>query len=309
MELVALSLPLLVGVMLFPSLVMLVCRRYRWAFVLLIINLLLNWYGQCFPLNILGSSNTNTATLKVLSFNCNLRPEVADYYGNVDAVADLILKEDADVVFLTENFHHKFDSLFRKIQAVYPYRSKSVNPCGNRLYCKYELLADSLMMDCKENPYAINYCIIKYNNQKVGVIGCHLSSNNYNSRMEYKTPENLLTIKQFQNYLWNILKVGKYRQEQVKTIVSLLDTEIPTVVVGDFNDVFGSPTLNTLERNGLKDSWWEGGFGYGATIHSPMPFRIDHILYNEKLKLEKISKLDNKALSDHDALVAEFEFQ
>lgn len=83
---------------------------------------------------------------------------------------------------------------------------------------------------------------------------------------------------------------------------------VPTIVMGDFNDVPGSPTLNILERAGLKDAWWEGGCGYGATIHHPLPYRIDHILHNDGLKLKSIKKIVTQDLSDHDALVARFVF-
>ncbi len=50
----------------------------------------------------------------------------------------------------------------------------------------------------------------------------------------------------------------------------------------------------------------KGGNGYGATFHHPLPYRIDHIFYNEGLKLKSIRKVDSQGLSDHDALVAEF---
>ena len=46
--------------------------------------------------------------------------------------------------------------------------------------------------------------------------------------------------------------------------------------------------------------------GYGATIQYLLPYRIDHIMYNDKLTLNSIKKIDAKGLSDHDALVAEF---
>lgn len=52
----------------------------------------------------------------------------------------------------------------------------------------------------------------------------------------------------------------------------------------------------------------KGGLGYGATIHYPLPYRIDHIMYNDRLRLKSIRKIDAKGLSDHDALVAEFYF-
>lgn len=73
------------------------------------------------------------------------------------------------------------------------------------------------------------------------------------------------------------------------------------------NDVSGSPAMNALRKAGFKDAWWKGGFGYGATIHDPLPFRIDHVLYNDGLRLKAIKKISSNGWSDHDALYAVFE--
>ena len=79
--------------------------------------------------------------------------------------------------------------------------------------------------------------------------------------------------------------------------------------MGDFNDVYGSPVMDFFEDAGLKNAWWEGGFGYGATFHNPLPYRIDHILYSNYLNLKGIKKISAEGLSDHDALVADFEIK
>ena len=71
-------------------------------------------------------------------------------------------------------------------------------------------------------------------------------------------------------------------------------------------DVGGSPALRAFKAAGFQDAWWKGGMGYGATIQYLLPYRIDHIMYNDKLTLKSIRKIDAKGLSDHDALVAEF---
>ena len=76
--------------------------------------------------------------------------------------------------------------------------------------------------------------------------------------------------------------------------------------MGDFNDVGGSGCIRQLESIGLKDAWWEGGIGYGATIHHPLPYRIDHILYSGGLELRKVKVINSDSMSDHDALYAEF---
>ena len=77
--------------------------------------------------------------------------------------------------------------------------------------------------------------------------------------------------------------------------------------MGDFNDVGGSKALRTLENAGLRDAWWEGGLGYGATIHKPLPYRIDHFMYSSELNIRNIKVISSNGLSDHDALYVEIE--
>ncbi len=74
------------------------------------------------------------------------------------------------------------------------------------------------------------------------------------------------------------------------------------------NDICGSSAIRVLENIGIKDAWWEGGVGYGATIHHPLPYRIDHILHNEGLVLKGVKVIDTSDISDHNALVAVFDF-
>ena len=67
-------------------------------------------------------------------------------------------------------------------------------------------------------------------------------------------------------------------------------TERPIIVKGDFNDVGGLSVIKMIERSGLKDVWWQGCAGYGATIRSPLPYRIDYIFYNPNLTLLIVKK-------------------
>ena len=85
-------------------------------------------------------------------------------------------------------------------------------------------------------------------------------------------------------------------------------TKKPIIVLGDMNDVGGSKTIRLIKSSGLKDAWWEGGFGYGATIHKPLPYRIDHIFYSNELKLNRVKVVSSEGLSDHDAVFAEFSY-
>ena len=86
-----------------------------------------------------------------------------------------------------------------------------------------------------------------------------------------------------------------------------MNEQRPLIVMGDMNDVSGSTPINRIKKAGLKDAWWEGGCGYGATFHGKgLRLRIDHILYDYKgLELVGVKVIGND-LSDHNALIARF---
>ena len=82
------------------------------------------------------------------------------------------------------------------------------------------------------------------------------------------------------------------RALEAETITGSISEGESVIVMGDMNDICGSTCLNKFKDSALKDAWSVGGLGYGATIHRPLPYRIDHILFNDKLMLRGIKKKD-----------------
>lgn len=240
-----------------------------------------------------------------MSFNCNLSPKNAGILEQRAKTVELIKTESPEVIFVTENFIKIKDSLWLALNDIYPYHTSRNSSVGNYIYSKYPIISDTVF---KENgiPYGISICEIKYKDSTIDIFGCHLSSNNYNEHMEYMTPDSVNNRHEVKTYLKNIIVAGKHRQLEAKTIIDFHDSSRATIIMGDFNDVCGSPTLEIFENAGFKDAWWEGGLGYGATIHHPLPFRIDHIMYNDKLMLKSVKKIDANGISDHDALQGTF---
>ena len=150
------------------------------------------------------------------------------------------------------------------------------------------------------------------------IIYClHLQSNNLvNGDTFY--PDSIADRGGIMRYLDNYKAASEIRREQAELIVSDLSSD-PSIVMGDMNDVCGSPCMKVFAEAGLRDAWWEGGLGYGATIHSPLPYRIDHVLYGvpsfkgfqvpSGFNLKGIKKVSANGLSDHDALVADFKIK
>lgn len=307
MDLVALSIPWILAFIAFLSIVLLVFKKWKVGAFMLVLAILGNWQFRCIPNHVYNSSDTSK-TITVLSFNSNLSPLSETVSERRQAVVELIGTISPDVLFITENFYYAKDLVWEEIKDAYPYSSQPSFCVGNRIYSKYPILVDTLLSDT-HMAYGINYCRIDSPDSPLDVFGVHLSSNNYNESMEYMTPDSVATRNQVKIYLNNIVNASEYREREALMMVDLMNKTSNSkafIVLGDFNDVCGSPTLNILESAGLKDAWWKGGFGYGATIHDPLPFRIDHIVYNEGLILKSIKKVNAKGLSDHDALVATF---
>lgn len=319
MELIALSIPCILILLFIVAIGLVFFKRWKLSVGVLLLLLVGNWYFQCLPVNLLdcfGDSSERLeegAELRVMSFNCNLSSNVEDVQQRREDVIDIIRNVESDIVFLTENFIGREDSVWLGINDVYPYHSQKKNSVGNQLYSKFPILVDTTFQE-KHARFGISYCRIGVRDDVLDVIGVHLSSNNYNEDMEYLTPDSVENGRQVKSYLKNILTAEKHRQDEALRIAGVIDSlkhenaAVPTIVICDFNDVCGSPTLNIFESYGLRDAWWERGCGYGATIHNPLPYRIDHIFYNEGLMLKFIRNVNSQGISDHDALVAEFLF-
>lgn len=304
MELISLFVPCFLLILLLTSVFLLFIHKWQIGICGLIICGCLNWMASCWTLSI-PSFHDETETLKVMSFNCNLSPKNAEILEQRAKTVELIKSESPEVIFLTENFFKIKDSLWLALNDIYPYHTSRNSSVGNYIYSKYPILSDTVFKE-KGIPYGISICEIKYKDSTIDIFGCHLSSNNYNEHMEYMTPDSVNNRHEIKTYLKNILAAGKHRQLEAKTIIDFHDSSRATIIMGDFNDVCGSPTLEIFENAGFKDAWWEGGLGYGATIHHPLPFRIDHIMYNDKLMLKSVKKIDANGISDHDALQGTF---
>lgn len=311
MELVALSIPWLLVIIIASAIISLALKRWKLSVGFLFFVLICNWYYETMPLNVASSDDDepDEDALTVMSFNCNLLPEFRYDTQRRNELIQLIDEVSPDIFFLTENYVFWEDSLWITIHDQYPYRTRQYNFLGNYFYSKFPII-EEIEYDGR-NKHNI-FCQIDYSGSAVNLFGVHFSSNNYNADDEYLTPDSLQSRNEVFEYLKNIINAGKRRREDARKVVETIDrlkhqgNSNPTLVMGDFNDVGGSPTLRILESEGLKDAWWKGGAGYGATIRQPLPYRIDHILYDDQLILESIRKINTEEISDHEALVAKF---
>lgn len=289
------------------SLVALVRGRKRIAIALLALSVALDIYAQCLPLRLFSKSYSSShEDISVLAFNVHGPGEM--FTPNEEHIASLVLDQEVDFILLTEYYEMNCsDTLHNRIVAAGYECIKRMPSSGNAFYTKTGAKQNTLKIGPSSNG---NVTEIEASSSGKGfnMFFCHLPSNNYDtSARNYSTPDDIKSFEGLKFYLKRIEDASELRRQEVEVILEKVDeTDSPTIILGDMNDVCGSPALRVLESAGFKDAWWKGGFGYGATIHDPLPFRIDHIMYNDGLKLRSIKKVSAKGLSDHDALVATF---
>ena len=304
---IALTYPFIVFVLLGVFVFTIYKKKYIVSFCLVVGCLFLNYYAKAFALNFFVSSDSSNSGFEVLAFNIN-GSEIDDD-NEIEKLFDLIVRQKADVIFLAEDFEPVGGKLNKLLKSHYPFSSyeQKFDCGGHYFYSKYPLgKVDHINIESNRFSFCF-HCKMAYGQDSINIFGCHLASNNYKLQTPSIRPENIKGISSFGEYLKNIESATKQRMEEVVGITKHPDFNKMSIVLGDFNDVSGSKPLSALENAGLKDAWWEKGLGYGATVSHPLPFRIDHIMFREGLKLKSIRKIDSQGLSDHDALLATFE--
>lgn len=269
---------------------------------LAVVIVFLNCWSDCFCF---GFKNNYTGDLKVLSFNVN-GSGVYDA-DKANAILCIIQKENPDVVFMTENYLPLCDSLHGRLHNKYPYDTSKMK--HSVIYSRYPLKSPLVFQMINRGTSYLAKCDAEVNGKTVTLFGCHLSSNNYSKSKDYLTPDKVQSTSGIKAYFDNFSYASHLREMETDTVIFHCKGAERVVIMGDLNEVSGASSMKMYEDAGYKDAWSKGGFGYGATIHHPLPYRIDHVLYNGGLKLKGIKRVDAKGISDHDALVAVFDLE
>lgn len=266
--------------------------------------------------------NEEKPELTVMTWNVHC-PRGADSIRQ-RKIAELILVEDADFILLNEYCQDSCAVMDSMLRMRYPYLEETFSHknCGDIYYSKHKMknsgkflirllkrfqpslggesYPDSLR---GRSPLAI-VATIPVGGDTVKVFGMHFMNNNCNG---ISNVDGYNSLESIHSYYRNYKKAQSRRLFEAYWLKeAAAEAECPVIVMGDMNDFNCSAPLETLTSCGLKDSWWEGGFGYGSTFHAGwMRLRIDHILHSDKLKLESIKVIETN-LSDHNPVVAGF---
>lgn len=280
-------------------------KWYKLVGICFVILFLANWYWQVFSFGCWRLVRLkNPDCFRVMTWNVCCSDSTAT--GDVYRLITTIIEEEADVVFLTEYGESIRPELDSMLCRYYPYKGNIANWITWSNFYSRVPVDTCMRIGGEDDGYLFRY--------DVWIADCslrlyclHLQSNNLvNGEMFY--PDSIEDKGGIIRYLENYKVASKIRHEQAKLIVSDF-SEVPSIVMGDMNDVCGSSCMEVFANAGLREAWREVGFGYGATIHEPLPYRIDHIMCSDGLHLKSIKKVDANGLSDHDALVSDFEIR
>jgi endonuclease/exonuclease/phosphatase (EEP) superfamily protein YafD len=282
----------------------------KWKFIGLIFTLsfvvVLLWANTKYKIFAINASNDcDFPQLRVLTWNIcgsNIENE-----GVQKGIARLVIAQDADFVQLNEFTSDSCLVIDSLLSEHYPYR-EDVNAkvrAGDVFYSKWPLVESGKYKTGIKNKtvQALQSKVI-VNKDSVLIIGCHLWGNNHQGQIGVDNTDSIPKVKTFWGHYRNAQEKRKENLGNIKK--KILECQLPAIVMGDMNDFNVSAPMDSLKDAGMKNAWWEGGFGYGATYHEGwLRLRIDHIYYNDKLRLKDV-KVVKTDLSVHNILIADF---
>ena len=300
-----LLLPWIVIALPIATFILLFCKKWRVAVLLIVLSIVVNWWSECIPFRLWPlCEKSGYRSIKVLTFN--ISSTKVDISKKAEKLANLIGKKSPDIIYVSELSETNKPLLDLMLVNIYPY---TIYTYSHGFYSKYPLPERITLEDDNIKKGRVVKCLVVKGTDTLVFYGCHLASNNYSADSKYITPDSIKSHSTLVQYFKNISQAYTKRIRAASVITrDVSKIEKPVIVLGDMNDVCGSKTIRQMESLGLKDAWWEGGFGYGATIHRPLPYRIDHILYSNHLKLNCVKVVSSLELSDHDAVFAEFSY-
>lgn len=317
-----LLIPIILLVLALMTVGLLLFKKWKWALVCAICCFALNWWTETFPLNLFHSANVNERDLRVAAYNIDCLGWGEKHEGWEKELVDFVEEIDADILFLSEfqyhdfgNYTHLLDTItktkfYKKVVDVkygrkdvvyskYPIESFhriDINP----KFCESDSLYKEITVDYYQKLMPMIYqMVVNVKGKDIQLVCCHLASNEFNVAKKAIREKGV-------GHFWDNLNKGYlFREIEANSIVEALDKSMPTILMGDLNDINGSTTLSILKNAGLKDAWWESGCGSGHTYYKQgLYFRLDHIMTSEDIDVLDVNVPHCQA-SDHYPIVAE----
>jgi endonuclease/exonuclease/phosphatase family metal-dependent hydrolase len=241
-------------------------------------------------------------TLKAMTYNIH-HGEGIDGKIDIDRIAELILQNNIDVAALQEvdkgvERTNKIDimHLLSEKTGMNFYFDKNIDyqdgEYGNGILSRYPIIQSRnfhYTMIREGEQRGLLQCVINFHEIEIAILNTHI---------DYREDDT--------ERLKNV--------EEIKQVIANY-SELPIILCGDFNDLPGSRTHNSLKETFI-DVWEECGDSEGFTYHAEKPSkRIDYIFLlnindneTKNIELKPINvEIINSISSDHLPLITEFE--
>lgn len=320
--------PLLILLVL-VDLVMILFKKWKVAAFIAVFAFMFNWYWQIYPLH-LKTQVSHEKTFRVVTYNIYPQVDSTKYVEWQRQMFIEIKSLQPDILCLQEFPYREMGGLDENICQYFSYTQEMKSERRYlkwRLYSRYPMsnikrYKSTVVLDTTNISSSFNKSIRTHQirqpyysavvhlptGDSVIVFSCHLQSNGYSTiRRTMDSDESWFKgIGRYYDAIRSADKLRVWEAKNLRTLIDSIGSNYPIIVAGDFNDLNRSETLAAIQGNTLSDAWWNGGNGFGFTYSGfGLHLRLDHIIYNDKLKLIDI-KVGKSTLSDHSPLIAEF---
>jgi len=267
-----------------PGLIAAGLANHRWLAVTLLaptIFICLTYAPLLLPC--LRTEHNDLTQLKVMSYNVWRKNK------NMSVAAEVIRKEQPDILLLQELQLARVENLFDALVNLYP---------DSKLHFAYH----KKMLQAVISRYPLTQMVA-------------LPEKGQAQKVLIKTPHGPITVfnihpSRRKNWLRRHRQISALLAEDIATIVG------PIILGGDFNTNDQTQTYRLVTQY-LRNAHWEAGCGFGFTYPAPKKIvkrgvpipplvRIDHIFYSDSFVPKRARTLKESGGSDHLPVVAEF---
>ncbi len=309
--------------------------RSRWAWLSLVA-LVLSWpqtnavFGFHF-FSRFDKAARPPGSLRILQWNVTSWDEINKTRKNGvtyrKAMFDYIEEQDADVLCFQEFFESKnpvyfdYNIDYIKNKLHYPYHYFAVDASWKGVQLGVAVFSRFPITDSARWRYqpvsrktgeSLVRVTLDMNGQKVNVFTTHLQSflfkgQDYQNIEILKRPEDNKDklVEASKGIMYKFRSAYKARPPQAELVREKLEeSEYPSIITGDFNDVPNSYTYFTVKGD-YQDAFVKKSHGLGRTFYFISPtLRIDYILADKRFEILQY-KRDLKPYSDHYPVVAD----
>lgn len=271
--------PWLVGILLILFFVSVIYKQITLAIFTLVLSLLLGYpYIPLFTASQPIKPSDDQDIIKVMTYSKMGRNH------NIDSIADTILKQDPNILFMQEVSVSDVNALKQKLAPQYSRYSFFFDSHVGLIMSSFNILTH------KVKGSKIPAIMIDTPKKNIRVWNVHLEKSYGSTDKQYEAIEKIA--------------------EQVEK------EELPIIVAGDFNATSINYPCKLLKLQ-LKDAFEESGFGFGFTFPTPArrlglltPFiRIDHIFFSHHFNSLSSYVVADNGEADHYPVVALLTFK